>query len=86
MSLFTNGFGSFLQTGDLHDVVLKIGGKKYYTHKMLLSFSSGFFDRLFSTKQNWKELEGEVTVVKLKFPDPANVFPLVRSSHFFTHN
>lgn len=75
MSLFAEAFGSFLQSGAFYDVVLKTGTKTYQAHKILLSFSSGFFQRLFNAEQNWKELE--TTVVRLKFPDPANVFPLV---------
>lgn len=77
MSLFADGFGSFLLSGDFYDVVLKTGNKKYRAHKILLCYNSQFFERLFSSEQTWKELE--TTVVSLKFPDPANVFPLVRS-------
>lgn len=78
MSLFADAFGSYLRSGDFFDVVLKVGTKKYYTHKILLCCSSLFFERLFSSERQWKEQE--TATVRLKFPDPANVFPLVSPS------
>eukprot|EP01127_Copromyxa_protea_P019177 TRINITY_DN6154_c0_g1_i1.p1 TRINITY_DN6154_c0_g1~~TRINITY_DN6154_c0_g1_i1.p1 ORF type:complete len:224 (+),score=28.40 TRINITY_DN6154_c0_g1_i1:32-703(+) len=74
MSLFADAFGTFLQSGDFSDVVLQTETKKYRAHKLLLSYNSKFFEKLFAGDGNWKEVEN---TVRLKFPDNGNVFPLI---------
>lgn len=42
-------------------------------HRLLLAYSSEYFSRLLLS--NFQE--GRQTLIHLRFPDPANVFPLV---------
>jgi hypothetical protein len=48
-------------------------GKEYRVHRLLLAYSSEYFSRLLLS--NFQE--GRQTHIRLRFPDPANVFPLV---------
>eukprot|EP01121_Diplochlamys_sp_Union-15-3_P017956 TRINITY_DN6433_c0_g1_i1.p1 TRINITY_DN6433_c0_g1~~TRINITY_DN6433_c0_g1_i1.p1 ORF type:complete len:448 (+),score=56.23 TRINITY_DN6433_c0_g1_i1:75-1418(+) len=74
MSRFKSGFLSFAQSGAFSDVVIVLGTRKYLAHRLILSFSSEFFKKLFSVSDFAESSKREIDI---HFPDPRVVFPNV---------
>eukprot|EP01094_Clydonella_sp_ATCC50884_P019936 TRINITY_DN4008_c0_g1_i1.p1 TRINITY_DN4008_c0_g1~~TRINITY_DN4008_c0_g1_i1.p1 ORF type:complete len:443 (-),score=85.19 TRINITY_DN4008_c0_g1_i1:188-1516(-) len=71
--LFEEGFVEYQENGIFTDLTLVVGGKDYRVHKLVLVYSSEFFDSLLTSK--FKEHSQEA--IELKFEDEDNVFPSV---------
>ncbi|KAJ3433991.1 hypothetical protein M0812_20049 [Anaeramoeba flamelloides] len=69
--IFKKGFRKWLESGDFSDVTIVLNGNKYKLHKIVLSYSSEFFSKMFTVKTKEKDLK---TIV-INFDDKANVFP-----------
>jgi hypothetical protein len=76
MSLFERGFLRFAKNGALSDLALLHTPDQhttniYHVHRLILAYSSDFFRTLLSS--DFKEKRQ--LMIRLNFPDPANVFP-----------
>lgn len=69
--IFKQGFMDLLRTGNYSDMVLVTPTKKFKVHRIILAFSSDFFETLLRSEFK----ESLDNVVELQLEDPRNVFP-----------
>jgi len=66
-----NNFLSFLKDNSFSDAILRFpDGQKYKVHKLILSYVSGYFRRLFLANPS-------TSTIDIQFEDPERLFPLL---------
>ncbi|KAJ6254808.1 hypothetical protein M0813_12120 [Anaeramoeba flamelloides] len=69
--IFKKGFRKWLESGEFSDVTIVLNDNEYNLHKIVLSYSSEFFSKMFTVQTKEKDLKKIV----LNFEDKANIFP-----------
>ncbi|KAJ3440880.1 hypothetical protein M0812_12878 [Anaeramoeba flamelloides] len=75
--IFKKGFRKWLESGEFSDVTIVLNDNEYNLHKIVLSYSSEFFSKMFTVQTKEKDLKKIV----LNFEDKANLL----AKNFWLH-